>query len=280
LKRISNLKTLIFQSHIMKIIRDFKQYLFYMFLKITNKTIRSQLKNHTEIPIIIISFNQLENLKNLIDFFLQRNFSNIVIIDNCSTYEPLLEYFDNIKNKVTIERLNSNNGYKAFFKSPELLNKYAQGYYFLTDPDILPNRNLPADFTAKFIKELERNFNKITKVGFALNLKNIPKTYPQKDKVMKWEQKYWENQIKKDIYLADVDTTFALYKPQYPLHFRNVDYYKAIRFAGDYTCEHMGWFIDPDHYTEEQRFYFESAGHSASWKLDEKGNLSGYKKDY
>lgn len=264
----------------MKYLSHIKQYLFYLYLKFTNKTIAAQLRNKTRIPIIIISYNQLEYLQKLVDFFLKRGFTNIVIIDNCSTYQPLLEYLDKIKNQVHVERQTTNKGYRVFFESPELIRKYAKGYYILTDPDIIPNPDLPNDFLNDLISKLEQNFNKVCKVGFALDLKNIPDTYPQKDKVIKWESKYWVAQIEKDIFLADIDTTFALYKPQYPLHFRNVDFYKALRFGGSYTCEHMGWFVDPQNYSDEQRYYHHNAGNSSSWKMDESGNLTGYKKDY
>ena len=41
-------------------------YFYYRFLQLTSKTVRRQLKNPKEIPLIIISFNQLEHLKNLV----------------------------------------------------------------------------------------------------------------------------------------------------------------------------------------------------------------------
>ena len=71
-----------------------------------------------------------------------------------------------------------------------------------------------------------------------------------------------------------------MYKPLYPKRFKNVNYYKALRFAGNYTCEHMGWFIDPNNYNNEQHHYFGVADNSASWKLNQQGELTGYKKDY
>ncbi len=255
-------------------------FFYYRFLQLTSKTVRRQLKNPKEIPLIIISFNQLEHLKNLVSFLLDRNFTNIVIVDNCSTYGPLLDYFETIKDKVTLERQASNLGYRVFFNSPELIEKYTKGYYIITDPDILPNPKLPENFLKSFISELGNNFNKVTKVGFALNLQNIPDFYPNKDKVIHWEEKYWKDEIKPEIYNADIDTTLALYKPLYPKRFKNVNYYKALRFAGNYTCEHMGWFIDPNDYNNEQRHYFGVADNSASWKLNQQGELTGYKKDY
>ena len=60
---------------------------------IFNATVKAQNKDYKSIPIIIISFNQLEYLKKLITFLKERHFKNIVIIDNMSIYKPLLDYY-------------------------------------------------------------------------------------------------------------------------------------------------------------------------------------------
>ena len=64
---------------------------------IFNSEIRRQQKNFKSIPIIIISFNQLHYLRQLIAFLKKYEYSNIVIIDNNSTYKPLLDYFETIE---------------------------------------------------------------------------------------------------------------------------------------------------------------------------------------
>ena len=237
--------------------------------------VNRQRKYPHSIPVIIINYNQLENLRNLVDFLQERKVENIIIIDNKSDYPPLLQYYENIKLEVTIEFMQENYGHLVFFNNKHLQEKYGKGYYFLTDADILPNPNLPSNFIEIMIKKMDRYFDKILKIGFALDLETIPDTYPLKEKVCNWENRFWSNQIEKDVYIADIDTTFALYKPKYPLKF-NVHpdhFYKAIRLAGNFTCKHMGWYLDPKNLTEEQIHYMKTSSTSNTWKFDENGNL-------
>ncbi|MCL1662661.1 hypothetical protein M2T78_00225 [Elizabethkingia ursingii] len=253
-----------------KIIRS----LYYQYLLLFNHTIKKQRKDTSEIPVIIINFNQLHYLKQLVDFLLIRNFKNIIIIDNKSDYPQLLDYYREINNEVTIELMDKNYGHKVFFESKELLSKYGKGYYILTDSDIIPNHHLPQNFVDILISVMEQNFEMVNKVGFALDLKSIPDTYPVKTKVLKWENQYWENELDKDIYLAHIDTTFALYKPGYPKRFKDNDFYKAIRIAGNFTAIHGGWYINPKELSEENKHYLKTSNNSASWKINENGELA------
>lgn len=88
--------------------------LYYQYLLLFNHTVKKQRKDTSEIPVIIINFNQLHYLKQLVDFLLIRNFKNIIIIDNKSDYPPLLDYYREINNKVTIELMDNNYGHKVF----------------------------------------------------------------------------------------------------------------------------------------------------------------------
>ena len=53
----------------------------------------SRINNATEIPIIINNFNRLSTLKELLTSLEQRGYNNIHILDNASTYPPLLAYY-------------------------------------------------------------------------------------------------------------------------------------------------------------------------------------------
>lgn len=247
----------------------------YFLLTTFNKTVRKQRNNPNEIPFIIINFNQLENLKSLINFLLSRGSKKIVVIDNKSDYPPLLDYYASMSDQITVERMQENLGHMVFFDRIDLQKKYGKGYYFLTDADILPNPQLPSNFAGIMVKKMDRYIHKIQKVGFALDLASIPEFYPLKTKVLDWEKKFWEKELEKDVYYADIDTTFALYKPQYPIKFKvkRSKFYKAIRLAGDFTCKHMGWYIDPKNLTDEQRHYMKTSSSSNSWKFDSEGNL-------
>ena len=225
------------------------------------------------IPVIIVNFNQLKTLKELVSFLIERKFTKIYIIDNQSTYEPLLNYYEEIKERVEIISLQKNEGHMVFFKNKDLFNRLAKGGFFiLTDPDILPNKKLPKNFMRILVKNLLKYDEWITKAGFALDISNIPDFYPAKNKVIAWEQRFWQNEVDKDIFLTRLDTTFALYKPiSFEDYQKDDNHFKALRIAGNFTCYHMGWHIDYSNLTDEQKYYRAHASDSSSWIIDNTG---------
>jgi hypothetical protein len=246
-----------------------------LFKRLLNKTVKAQKKNAALIPIIIINYNRLEDLQNLVDFLLKRNHKNVVVVDNMSTYPPLLQYYEEIgkTGNVTIERMKENYGHMVFWKNRDLYNKYSSGYYVITDSDILPNENLPDDYLTQMIKVLDNNM-KLTKVGFALRIDDIPDYFKPKQMVLDWEKRYWEKPLGKEIYKARTDTTFAVYKPGYDLGLQR-RFYRAVRIAGNFTASHRGWYVDYDNLTEEEMYYFKTSNSSNSWKIDENGSFKG-----
>lgn len=231
--------------------------------------ITKQFINFRSIPIIIVSFNQLEYLKQLIDFLIKHNYNNIIIIDNNSSYPPLLDYFTTIEKRVTIHRLTENYGHLVFWKKEELFQKYAKGFYVVTDPDVVPIDECPADFLKYFKKILKQN-RSITKVGFSLKIDNLPITNLNRDKVNQWESQFWKRQLHDGNYDAAIDTTFAIYRPLY--RFKNSSFFKSIRTNLPYQSIHGGWYLDNKNLTEEQKFYFATTNQSSSWRLDVNGN--------
>lgn len=243
----------------------------YRFKTIINPTIRKQRKDSLSIPVIIINYNQLFYLQQLVDFLLERNFKNIIIIDNKSDYPPLLDYYKIMEKKITIEHMSENFGFDVFMKNKELQRKYAKGYFFLTDSDIVPNKNLPHNFSDIMLNLLDKYYNNITKIGFALEINDIPEYYPLREKVQKWEKKHWSNEVEKDIYKSPIDTTFALYKPNFVYKERN-QFLKALRMGGAFTAKHGGWYLNTKELTHEQLHYLKTTNESSSWRIDEKGN--------
>lgn len=237
----------------------------YRFFLLQNSFVRAQRKKPLSIPIIIINFNQVFYLKKQIDFYLERGFENIVIIDNNSSFPPLIEYYEEIRDLVKIEYMEKNFGHLVFFKNKNLQKKYGKGYFVITDADIVPNKNLPTNFMNILIQKLHQYFDTVNKVGFALEISNIPNYFPYKEKVLTWENKHWESEIEKDCYLTKIDTTFALYKPNYPSRFSGINFYNGLRIAGNFTAIHGGWYKNPNQLTEEEKFYEEHASSSASW---------------
>lgn len=253
-----------------KIIR-FKLKFSQSFHNIFNKTVVRQNKDCKSIPIIIISYNQLLYLKQMIDFLKNYGYNSIVIIDNKSTYEPLLEYFNEIESTVTIHRLKQNYGHLVFWKVKELFEKYSKGYYVITDADIIPIAECSEDFLGYFKKILDKDFG-ITKVGFSLKIDDIPDTNFNKEKILKWETRFWNQKVSDDNFNADIDTTFALYRPNY--NHKTSDFYKACRTKMPYMARHGGWYIDNENLTEEQKFFFVNCNESSSWRIDEEGKIN------
>jgi glycosyltransferase involved in cell wall biosynthesis len=235
-----------------------------------NPVVRQQLKDYKRIPIIIISFNQLNYLRQLVNFLLKHGYSNIVIVDNKSTYAPLLKYFKTIEDKVTIHRFQDNLGHLAFWKHDSLFKKYSKGYYVVTDPDIVPLNSCPDDFLKTFRLLLDQAFNR-TKVGFSLYLDDIPDTNPNKAHIVKWESKYWKSVIRPHVFKAEIDTTFALYRPNYTYRLKH--FTKGWRTNYPITARHGGWYIDFNNFSEEQTYYMKTANDSASWQINAKGEL-------
>lgn len=235
-----------------------------------------QWLNPKKIPFIILNYNQLYFPKKLVEFATKRGFKTIVIIDNSSTYPPLLDYYKTLEQtNVIVELLNNNYGHLVLLENDTLYNKYCKGFFIYTDADIVPNPKLPSDFLDVMLKVLLRKRSKITKVGFALNISNLPEHYPAKKNVIKWENQFWESKIEDNLYYANIDTTFALYKPNPKKYFSNPkDRLLAIRMAGDYTCEHMGWHIDYNNLTDEQEYFRKNATGVSSWLINESGKIN------
>ncbi|MFH7018004.1 glycosyltransferase family 2 protein [Flavobacterium sp. FlaQc-47] len=240
-------------------------------INLFNITVIKQKIDYKSIPIIIISFNQLFYLKKLIDFLKSRNYKNIIIIDNNSTYQPLIQYFNEIDTSLTIHRLKVNYGHLVFWQVKELFEKYSKGYYVITDADINPLEECPEDFLLYFKKILDQN-RKITKVGFSLKIDDIPETNINREKIIKWESKFWKDKDNDGNFIADLDTTFALYRPKYDL--QEHGFYTARRTKNPYVAKHGGWYINNRNLTEEQKFYFQHCNESSSWRIDENGNVN------
>lgn len=191
------------------------------------------------LPIILNNFNRLTTTKKLADDLSKLGYTNIHIIDNNSTYPPLLEWYDQCSYKV--ERLNSNLGQLAVYNS-DYINKF-KGWIAYSDSDIELNPNTPRGFVERMIQMAEKH-NKI-KAGLALRIDDIPNTrYGTYVKAQ--EQKFWKVQFEPDVYDAHVDTTFSVIKVGQPFT------YEAVRLAGDMIARHIPWYLDYENLDQEE----------------------------
>ncbi|WP_158648398.1 glycosyltransferase family 2 protein [Candidatus Symbiothrix dinenymphae] len=212
-----------------------------------------------QIPIYIISYNRLSYVQSLVGFLEKRGFTNIHIVDNQSTYPPLLEYLN--QSKHTVHFMDKNYGHKVFWKSGKFNDVIETQYYVVTDADILPTDDVPDDFMKLFLRLL-CEYPVAAKVGFALKIDDVTKY----DGVITYERQFWKNRLENhpdlELYDAQLDTTFALYRPSDKATKR--DFYRAIRVAGDYVARHTPWYVMPTDYTDEDRYYVSTANKSSS----------------
>lgn len=246
-----------------KVGRLLQRLRFYQKHILKNPVVKYQRKNPKSIPIFIISYNQLDNLRNLIEYLSSRGYSNLNIVDNASNYPPLLDYLEKIRDEFRVFKMDKNYGYRVFWLKKSTFEEKLKGYYAITDPDILPHKDCPVDFMHVFLQILE-SYSGIDKVGFGLRIDDIPETNPRKNEILKWEQKFWKNPTPCGNFYADIDTTFALYRPGH-----NHISYKGIRTKKPYLARHMGWYIDPANLSENESFYQATAGSSHFWNTRE-----------
>ena len=193
------------------------------------------------IPVFIICYNQYTFVKSMVDQLLKYT-NNIYIIDNKSTYPPLVKYLKDMENKINIIYKDKNYGHFVY-KMDDIVQLGGEKY-IITDPDLELNPNLPMNFI-EILYNLSEKY-KANKVGFALDIVNninpnlTCKINDIDYKITEWEKQFWENKIDDDtyeLYNADIDTTFVLINPKYPTDMR-------VRVAGDFTCIHKPWVID------------------------------------
>lgn len=250
------MKTRTMLHHINKVIR----YLRFKLILLWNQIFGEKWENinYKSVPIIINNYNRLSFLKKLIEQLERMGYYNIYILDNKSTYPPLLEFYNTCPYKIFY--LKKNFGYLALWKSG-IYKIFKNRYFVYTDSDILPGEKCPNNFLDNFYKIMIK-YN-ASKVGFALSINDIPTYYKLRFKVIEHEQKFWKNQINENIFLGDIDTTFALYRPNIKGGCRALG--KHIRVGGNYTAYHLPWYIDSENLDNEELFYTNSCIQSTHW---------------
>jgi len=218
------------------------------------------------IPVFIVSRNRFDCLKKLICWLEKVGLNNIHIIDNASTYQPLVDYLDSLP--YNIHKLPQNYGHLVLWKSGQFEEIINNEYFILTDPDVIPVDECPADVIEQFYQILQE-YPGVTKVGFSLKIDDLPDFYPSKQTVCEWERRFWSPKICKekfDIYKTIIDTTFALYRPG--IRPNDSNWFRAIRTGIPYTARHLSWYLNPNDLDDEEIFYKKTVSkESCFWAL-------------
>lgn len=211
------------------------------------------------IPVIINNFNRLTSTRNMYEFLKNRNFTNVVILDNGSTYPPLLEWYDSLQENEVV-RFNYNFGAHSLFTSGYLKNMGSNDYIVYSDSDLELNPLMPDDFleimNSKLLKYNEK------KIGLALRIDDVPESCSRNcfSGSISHEKQFWVNELEKEVYHAMVDTTFCL------LRSPEKHDYRALRIAGNFTARHLPWYQEYSSLNEEEKFFIETASAHSNFR--------------
>jgi hypothetical protein len=211
-----------------------------------------------KIPVIINNRNFLTWPKAMVERIKEYDgVGEIIIVDNDSTYPPLLEWY--ATNPCRIERLNDNLGMGAPWVS-EVVKQLNGAPYVLTDPD-MGLEDTPDDTLLYLFDKL--NSLQLDKVGLGLDWQIVEKKSPYYERLNVYEKSRWSNSPVIDgVYTeVQIDTTFALY---------NVDHY----FIGGgsttfpYVARHYPWefSVEEARNSEEFMYYMDNATSASSYK--------------
>ena len=248
---------------------SYDNYIGPFYYRIENLVCRTRYRsknkiNPFDVPIIINNYNRLSYLLSLINSLEIRGYKNIYIIDNDSTYPPLLEFYDKCKYKVF--RLNKNIGFCSIWKT-NIYSRFKHSYYVYTDSDMEIHKDCPDDFMEYFIKILNK-YPLCQKVGFGIKIDDIPDCYKMKDEVIEHEKKFWIKKLDDNLFDATIDTTFALYRPysKGPANVLRLN----IRTGFPYLIKHLPWYVDSTNLSAEEKYYINNTRKSTFWTIRSK----------
>tara|TARA_R110000822_G_scaffold309905_1_gene440613 strand:- start:1206 stop:1901 length:696 start_codon:yes stop_codon:yes gene_type:complete len=222
------------------------------------------------IPVFVNVYNRLATTKTLCDQISRLDGAEIIIVDNNSDYEPLLEWYDDCPFEVL--RLRENIGHHAPWLSG-IVNQDQSEWYVVTDCD-LDLSGVPQDL----LRVLRIPFSwgsGVVKSGIGLRIDDLP---PWQNAVVEWESRWWKRPVRNDrrFYWAAVDTTFAMYHRSTIASAMEVARIKSTRTGGEYQARHVPWYLDASNLDEENRQYFATANGSNSWKPQGRKLVASY----
>lgn len=213
-------------------------------------------------PVYINVFNRLTTTRNLCEQIAKLKGAEVVIIDNASSWEPLLDWYAECPYEVI--RLRENLGHHA----PWLCGAVSQDsapFYCVTDCD-LDIDGVSSDVLSVLASAFDWRSGKPVKSGLSLRIDDLP---PWQREVAGWEARFWKRQVANDsrFYHGEIDTTFAMYESTTPQSVATrVSGVPSVRLGPPYSARHMPWYLDCLNLDSENENYFATASRSNSWK--------------
>lgn len=230
--------------------------------------------NWRETPCYIVNHDNLaRGFQRLLAWLQYAGMTNINVIDNASTYPPLLDFYASPGMAgINLIHAGSNLGHEAMWKlGLHLPPTCPDGTrYILTDPDLVPASVCPLDLVCKMHEIADRHAP--AKVGPSIRIDNLPDCFANKAAKIEWESVYWTKRIDSECWDALIDTTFALYDSGWERWSPyNAIGAQHIRLDFPYVIEHLPWYEDSADPSPELRYYRShvAPGFSSAYPLPE-----------
>ena len=185
-----------------------------------------------KIPVILNNRNLLTYPKQMVeDLKTFENIGEIYIIDNGSTYEPLLEWYETKPCNIV---KTGNMGHHSPWVIG-LTKTLDSDYYVVTDSD-LDLSLTPKDSLNYLVDKLEKHTG-YDKIGLSLSNWDVPINSPYHEFLKIWANTNWDINSVNDGLLVNqrVDTTFAIYHQK-----RNYLGHSCATYS-PYSVKHIPW---------------------------------------
>lgn len=216
-------------------------------------------------PVIIMNYNLLTWPKDMVEKIkLFDDVGEIIIFDNCSNYEPLLDWYSTKPCEIIHSDFNRGHCGPWDFG---LINKLGSEYYVVTDPDMGLDET-PKDCLNVLKNKLEQH-TEFDRIGLSIiDFKYPTPDVPHFDWLNHIYYEFWDETKREDGLLKAhiIDTTFGMY---------NINRHKSgPSCATDYpySVKHLPWSItneqlnDLKNYNYEFFNYLNTAHESSSYK--------------
>jgi hypothetical protein len=212
------------------------------------------------VPVVINVRDRLTDLVAQLDWLEGAGYRNILLLDNASTYPPLVEWLETEPpgRGIAVMRLRANVGSRApwLVDCPE-----RAGWFVYTDCDVVPTEGCPVDVVAH-LHSLLRAHSEVPKAGVGLFIDDAPSFRDRhREQLFHNAAERWLG----DCFDAAVETTFALYRPGVPFSFA------AVRSGRPYEARHLPFYREANP-TAEDLYYL---AHARPSGLDANGNATG-----
>ena len=204
-------------------------------------------------PIFIVVRDLLSPLQRLLAWLERAGHDRIVLIDNDSTYPPMVDHLSTSPHIVV--RCGWNMGHRSPWLSGAVFDLADDEPYVVTDPDIVPDESCPLD-AVRYFEEVMSAHPEVHRVGFGLRIDDLPDHYAPKADVIAWESPFWQDEVGPGLYSAPIDTTFALARVPRPASM------PSIRTGPPYVARHLSWYDDTANPSDELIYYREHSDRS------------------